>query len=394
MHNIPILLAANSPPPESLEATAQAEAPVLPFAEVFEAIEEMLEDLEPEQLLSGIAVDPGCMPQEPVEVIIDPETGKRIPVEPATPWQFDPRLVLTQLPEGPTQLTEMAPELQAQGANPGQTQTEVAIDNPLQSSEVDFQPELQKLEAAKPLGETPTPAAVELEWVQANEGEKTLTVESIEDTPVPELDEPVQATETKGPQVSIEVEGEEVAADVKAVAKDNVEAKVDLEPEVNGIASTPQTQVTKSFQAGELARTAEARPVRILEQISSTLETLVDRGQTSLRLQLHPEHLGRIDLKLNSGNDGVQVWITPDASSTSQLLQAEVQQLKQSMQEAGVTLTDVNIGPGSQQREAPKPFDLHGQRELHLDDETQPEIQTRNRPHDWQVSGSTREYLI
>jgi len=97
----------------------------------------------------------------------------------------------------------------------------------------------------------------------------------------------------------------------------------------------------------EPARLAEAQQPQVVEQISKGIETLTRTGQGSIRLELHPENLGKIDLRLATSGDGVRIVIKADLPLTSQLLERHLPELRQILVQAGVNIADVTVGYGS-----------------------------------------------
>jgi flagellar hook-length control protein FliK len=108
-----------------------------------------------------------------------------------------------------------------------------------------------------------------------------------------------------------------------------------------------QVKAATTFNVNELARLSEARPnspLPMVTQIQQGVETLTKSGQTSLRLQLYPEALGRVDLRLTSGADGVRVSLTADLSATGNLLERHAQELRQALSDSGLTVAGLSIG--------------------------------------------------
>jgi len=108
--------------------------------------------------------------------------------------------------------------------------------------------------------------------------------------------------------------------------------------------------VAASTIPNEPARLAEARNGEIIKQVSHALESLTRGGQSTLRLQLNPQDMGRIDLRLTSSMDGLRVWIQADQAQTGRLLESSLNQLKQSLHEAGVQLSQLSVGQGNDQQ--------------------------------------------
>jgi flagellar hook-length control protein FliK len=101
---------------------------------------------------------------------------------------------------------------------------------------------------------------------------------------------------------------------------------------------------TKSSQINEPARLAEAPKNEVIKQISEQLDGLMKSNKSSLRMQLYPEELGHIDLKIVSSKGGVAVTLIADKTSTQQVLQSEMNSLRQTIEQAGIQLNNLNIG--------------------------------------------------
>jgi len=99
----------------------------------------------------------------------------------------------------------------------------------------------------------------------------------------------------------------------------------------------------------EPARLAEAHRPEIVQQVARELEVFGKSGQTSLRIQLYPEQLGRIDVRMISKADGVQIVIHAENASTASLLERDLNFLRESLVQAGVNLSGLTVGQGQAQ---------------------------------------------
>jgi len=101
---------------------------------------------------------------------------------------------------------------------------------------------------------------------------------------------------------------------------------------ITGIDSTAPSSAS---QASMIARgnTQIGSPA---EQISSQLATAAKDGVDRLKIQLHPAELGRVDIKLELGQDGrILAIISADNQSSLDLLKQDSRQLEQALQDAG-----------------------------------------------------------
>lgn len=120
---------------------------------------------------------------------------------------------------------------------------------------------------------------------------------------------------------------------------------------VNNLAAATleKARFVVSAQETEPARLAEARTTELVRQVTHGLETAVKNHQISMRLQLFPEDMGRIDLRLTAGAHGLGITLSAEQPATSQLLEANLGKLQQALAGAGISLSSLNIGQGQSQ---------------------------------------------
>lgn len=159
-------------------------------------------------------------------------------------------------------------------------------------------------------------------------------------------------------------------------------------PPLNAVANKPI----------EPARLAEAHRPEIVQQVARELEIFGKSGQNSLRIQLYPEQLGRIDVRLISKNDGVQIIIHADNASTASLLERDLNFLRENLAQAGVNLSGLTVGNSQTQAHADlaqnefrSPSQNGGKLTAHLAHE-EPSKEPLSRG--WRDSSSTLDYRI
>lgn len=111
-------------------------------------------------------------------------------------------------------------------------------------------------------------------------------------------------------------------------------------------------ETAKTVLQGEIsepARLAEAHSTEMLHQVMQGIETLVKGRNVQLKMSLHPDELGKIELRLTSGPNGVGVSIKAEQGDTSRLLESQLANLQQALTSAGINLTYVNIGQDARQ---------------------------------------------
>jgi flagellar hook-length control protein FliK len=100
-----------------------------------------------------------------------------------------------------------------------------------------------------------------------------------------------------------------------------------------------QTQESAGANITQTVRqTVQPSPV---DQIKVQLSKSLKDGADTLSVQLHPEDLGRVDVKLEMQNGQVKATITADRPETLQLLKNDASSLQQSLSNAGLS-TDAN----------------------------------------------------
>jgi len=107
----------------------------------------------------------------------------------------------------------------------------------------------------------------------------------------------------------------------------------------------------------EPARLAEARNLHLTQQVARQVEDMANSGLKTLRMQLYPEALGKLELQLTSQGGSLKVVILADLAATQQTLERHALDLQQALQQTGVNLTGLTIGqrgagdqPGGEQR--------------------------------------------
>jgi len=101
---------------------------------------------------------------------------------------------------------------------------------------------------------------------------------------------------------------------------------------VTGIESTSSNSASQASMAGRAATQAGSPAEQVSTQIAMAAKDGVDR----IKVQLHPAELGRIDIKLELGNDGrVIAVISADNQDSLDLLKQDSKQLEQALKDAG-----------------------------------------------------------
>jgi flagellar hook-length control protein FliK len=109
----------------------------------------------------------------------------------------------------------------------------------------------------------------------------------------------------------------------------------------------------------EPARLAEAQSTEVLRQISRQIAGSSQTGSQTIRIQLHPEDLGQIELRITSSSQGTQVSLIADQAATGKLLETHITQLKQTLTDAGIQMANVHVGQQAPQQNYRDPQSNH-----------------------------------
>ena len=118
--------------------------------------------------------------------------------------------------------------------------------------------------------------------------------------------------------------------------------------EVQPAPASPVTDASKLQAAGKAPGVPlNAQSADVVRQIMQQLHGRLQSGSNSMRLQLNPKELGEISVEMVSSAQGVSVTFFAEQPGTGRMLESQMQQLRQSLTDSGVQLTNLNL---SQQR--------------------------------------------
>jgi flagellar hook-length control protein FliK len=195
---------------------------------------------------------------------------------------------------------------------------------------------------------------VKADQAVAVKADQTVTVKADQTVTVMREHPNISQTTLAGRQVDRPVNTQEAATSAqKAISiKDGAEQEVQL-PVKQAVDGVELVNVGKAMDApqdipnSELARLAEARSPHLTQQITRQVENMVDSGLKTLRMQLYPEALGKLELQLTSQGGNLKVVILADQAATQQMLERHALDLQQVLQQTGVNLTGLTIGQRS-----------------------------------------------
>lgn len=107
--------------------------------------------------------------------------------------------------------------------------------------------------------------------------------------------------------------------------------------------STTQSGFAKTLDGIQNEAPKEMSKTDVMSQIHSQLDKLQDETTTKVTIVLKPENLGKINLELTSGKDGITARMTTDSAQVKELLDKNIDGLKNSLGNQGVNVNNVTI---------------------------------------------------
>ncbi len=139
------------------------------------------------------------------------------------------------------------------------------------------------------------------------------------------------------------------------------------------------------------------KATEVIQQIMHQMKARIKSGATSMRLQLNPVELGGIEVQMTRNAEGVSVTFFAEQASTGHLLETQMNQLRQSLKDAGVQLTGLNISQHDQPKQEGGFFKGHSYSNQYFQSSA-PQTETANKERERQdrIGGSLNEvdYLI
>lgn len=131
---------------------------------------------------------------------------------------------------------------------------------------------------------------------------------------------------------------------------------------VAGLANVGGTQAADKASAGQAAQSAARTPrtlvqAQVMEQVSVQIDKQVKDGADTIKIQLKPHDLGKIEIKLEVASDGrVSATVTADKPETLAMLQKDAKGLEKALEDAGLkpdtAATSFSLKGGEQQQNA------------------------------------------
>ncbi|MBE0530391.1 MAG: flagellar hook-length control protein FliK [Rhodospirillales bacterium] len=98
---------------------------------------------------------------------------------------------------------------------------------------------------------------------------------------------------------------------------------------------TPSTQPASHTQAAGQPRFTVAQQAAV-DQVSVQISKAIKDGIDHINIQLRPQNLGRVDVRLEVTDGRVSATVTADSKETLDMLQKDARELERALQQAGL----------------------------------------------------------
>lgn len=166
-----------------------------------------------------------------------------------------------------------------------------------------------------------------------------LSTENLQkmDAKIKEVDKSVKTYQTDLGQSSREVLMRDVMQNNAAVQNSEaVELKVDFNQELNA-------KLTQSNNLQMPQQSADVPEINILEQIRAKMALNAQNGMQKITIGLTPESLGKLNIEISKGQNGISAQIIADNPQAKEILDKNLDGLKSVLQSQGVNVNNVNV---------------------------------------------------
>jgi flagellar hook-length control protein FliK len=107
---------------------------------------------------------------------------------------------------------------------------------------------------------------------------------------------------------------------------------------VNNITEAVDVQAT-----GALSYTDRAQMENIVRQLTEKISIMATEDKTTMELSLHPASLGNVNIMLTSSKEGIVAKFTAQNQIVKEAVEAQMTQLQQKFDEAGIKVTSIEV---------------------------------------------------
>lgn len=120
--------------------------------------------------------------------------------------------------------------------------------------------------------------------------------------------------------------------------------------EQSSLAQNFMTNLNNAF-AQAVDPELKVEPEKVIRQVIEAVKTNITEDMTSMEMQLHPEHLGRISLQIVSRNGAITAQIMAQNEVAKEAIESQVAELKEHLNEQGIKVEAIEVAVGTRQFE-------------------------------------------
>lgn len=128
----------------------------------------------------------------------------------------------------------------------------------------------------------------------------------------------------------------------------NDELKTEI-PVLNVIPGQPVPSSVSQIQASGSSEVASANKEELFSQIVEQAQVVINNGGSEMEVNLKPEHLGRLQLKVTIENEVVTAKFVAESQQVKEIIESNLGQLKRSLLENGMQVDTIMVSVGYQQ---------------------------------------------
>ncbi|MEI8131607.1 MAG: flagellar hook-length control protein FliK [Leptolinea sp.] len=172
----------------------------------------------------------------------------------------------------------------------------------------------------------------------------------------------LQSNEVVAPKIVVEAAVAKPAEVIDAIGTKSLDVEepvvkiVDLKAQPEDLAALETPRTTGGLYALTAAKTEnliQPKTLPMIREISQEVATLAREQGKSLCIQVYPENMGKIDLRLISNSDGMRVVMTAEVPATAKLLENHLDQLQRSLAAAGLSISGMSVSSQGAQGDNP-----------------------------------------
>jgi flagellar hook-length control protein FliK len=134
----------------------------------------------------------------------------------------------------------------------------------------------------------------------------------------------------------------------RLAVNDTPEAKTDT-PLLNAVATQPSFGTVSQTQVSGSETVNATNREELFSQIVEHAKVVVNNGDSEMEINLKPEHLGKLQLKVTIENDVVTAKFFAESQQVKEIIESNLNQLKQNLQENGMQVDTIMVSVGNHQ---------------------------------------------